>query len=343
MGGDASAASLENLFDQALNKGYVPKKYSIVSDWVGRVPTEYWSDDWKKEYEKAKKLSVVDSTFTNSINSKLPVVQSSGQYEFRLSKKGQYLTFLMVDSKAEFIYEYFIGVMQVQVESNSYRITPKKAFGLEVYGVHWSNVAAERMGQGLGKLMYTMLYTYVSSLNAALVSDSILYQGSQKMWFDYIPSIAPYFGIVINSIFLPINKEEMKSNGRSLAGDSSVDRVVAMKSPPELIRKIAYNFKGLSFQNGEYGVFIAYNTSVNEKFVDRNDHKKWKYFSNLVDEATSISELFKMFKTWRPNFDIDDAIIYGRNASNIKALVFSFSNANIIVKESGGKLVMVAV
>lgn len=366
--GNAAENSMEDFFNKVSYK-VLPKKYAEVSDWIGQEPKDSWNDNWKKEYERAKELSFVDSTFKGIINSKLPLIISKGGYELRYMKRGNRgLTFHLCDPNAKFVYEYFIGVIEVYTGNDSYRFTPSKAFGLKVYQINWSNVATEHMGRGLGKLMYTMVYEYVSGLGAALVSDTTLYQGSQKMWIDYIPTIASYFGIVMDDIFFPIDKSEMVSNGRSLMGDNSVSQMVAMQSPPTLIRKIEHNFKGLSFSKGEYGV-VRVNFGVNTKLVDtyaisnsdnsmltyysKNSGKRIKeknpvnrkndftYFSNLVDESSSIWNLFKKFEKFSGPA-LEDVTSFG-SKMNLQAVVFAFSNANVIVKKSGGKLVMVAI
>jgi GNAT superfamily N-acetyltransferase len=343
--GDASDASMESLYDRISYK-ILPKKYSDVSNWIGEEPRDEWSDQWKKRYEKAKQLSLVDSAFIGIINSKLPLVSSKGGYELRLMKSSNSLYFYLVDPNAKYIYEYFIGTITAQVGTNTFRFTPSKAFGLSTYQIHWSNVAREHKGKGLGKLMYTMVYEYVSGIGAALVSDGTLYQGSQKMWIDYIPSIASYFGIVLDDVFFPIDKSEVKANGRSLMGDSSVSAMVAMQNPPALIRKIANNVKGLSFSKGEYGV-IHTSRGINDKLLDPSTssylrtNPDFTYFSNLVDESNSIMNLFIKFEKYGgPN--IYDVTSY-TSKSNLEAVVFGFSNVNVIIKKSGGKLVMVAI
>jgi len=357
--GDASDASMESLYDRISYK-ILPKKYSDVSNWIGEEPNDDWSDQWKKRYEKAKQLSLVDSAFIGIINSKLPLVSSKGGYELRLMKSSNSLYFYLVDPNAKYIYEYFIGTITAQVGTNTFRFTPSKAFGLSTYQIHWSNVAREHKGKGLGKLMYTMVYEYVSGIGAALVSDGTLYQGSQKMWIDYIPSIASYFGIVLDDVFFPIDKSEVKANGRSLMGDSSVSAMVAMQNPPALIRKIANNVKGLSFSKGEYGVIhtsrgindklipegetlrtFTFNEKSNEWDVEKKKNVQFTYFSNLVDESNSIMNLFIKFEKYGgPN--IYDVTSY-TSKSNLEAVVFGFSNVNVIIKKSGGKLVMVAI
>jgi hypothetical protein len=356
MQGNASTSDMQDLYRRASDK-ILPLKYAKVLNWIGDDPDGYHNydmnaDELDKEQKKAEKLMLVNAEFISMINSKLPLVERSGGYELRLKKDGKNLQFHLVDPKAKYIYEYFIGIIDVEKNMRSYRIDPKKGFNLQTYQIHWSNVANEHMGKGLGKLMYTMVYAYITELGGALVSDSILFQGSQKMWFDYIPSIASFFGIVVNEIFFPIDKSEIS---RDILG-SGVDHVVAMEDPPKEIRKIAYNMTGLSFKKGEYGT-MRVRAGINDKieldnfllskssnFWDDKPNKKEKYtlFSNMVDDAPTIIILLKRMQGLGI-VDVYEAQNWTGEPSNLKACIFSFTNANVIVKETGGRLVMVAV
>ena len=374
MSGNAGSDDMEDFFIRVCRK-ILPAKYDIVRDWMGDDPNAYhrYSDDdddmdsatatskMDKEREKAQKLMLVNKDFKAVIDSKLPLITSGNGYELRLEKKGKNLTFHLVDPKAKYIYEYFIGIIQTESGTRSYRLNPKKAFNLMCYQIHWSNVAAEHMGKGLGKLMYTMVYEYVNGLGAALVSDSMLFEGSQKMWFDFIPSIASFFGVVVEDIFFPIDKGEVT---RDVMGNV-VDTVVAMENPPKEVRKIAYNVQGLSFKKGHYGV-MRVRAGINDKisitvgqtirtftFNDDEDgdsrwtskpNKEYKYtvFSNLVDQCPTMLILLKRME----QLDMVNRyeLVNGTSeATDLKACVFSFTNANVIVKETGGRLVMVAI
>ena len=213
----------------------------------------------------------------------------------------------------------------------------------------------------MGKLMYTMVYEYITGpLGGALLSDSMLFQGSQKMWMSYVPSIASYFGIVVEDVYFPIDKSEI---GPDVMGNY-VDHMVAMETMPTEVRKLANNVKGLSFKRGEYGV-IRVHENINKKLEKASNHLgyypngyssydektgKFKkpekpvetYFSNIVDEANSLSVLIK-----RMEYDYDMSIgsltSNTDEISNLKACVFAFDNMNVIVKQTGGKLVMVAI
>ena len=369
MSGNAGSDDMQDFFTNALN-GFLPSKYEIVDDWIGDDPNAYhrYSDDddtdaataatkMDKEREKAQKLMLVNSDWKAMIDSKLELISKSGGYELRMQKKGKDLIFHLVDPKAKYIYEYFIGIIKTESGTRSYRVNPKKAFNLNCYQIHWSNVAQEHMGKGLGKLLYTLVYEYVNGLGAALVSDSMLFEGSQKMWFNFIPSIASFFGVVVDEIFFPIDRAEISRDVMS----NGVNTVVAMENPPKEIRKIAYNVQGLSFKRGEYGM-CRVNAGINDKiglkagdtirtftFNDKDDrwqskpNKDFQYtmFSNLVDEAPTMIVLFKRMEGLGLA-DYTD-VVNQTNYMDLKACVFSFNNANVIVKETGGRLVMVAV
>ena len=374
MSGNAGSDTMEDFFSTALNR-ILPKKYEIVDNWMN---TNDWDDDTtelsdkdKKELAKAKELSLVNSDWKQMIDSKLPLISKKNGYELRLQKEGKDLVFHLVDPKAKWIYEYFIGVIKTESGARTYRSTPKKAFNLNCYQIHWSNVASEHMGKGLGKLMYTMVYEYITGLGAALVSDTMLFQGSQKMWFDFMPSIASFFGVIVDEIFFPIDTSEVS---RDVMGQT-VDSVVAMETPPLEIRKIANNVKGLSFKKGQYGM-LRVRASINDKIslkpgqtsrtftfqedprwmdMDKDndiDSGKWvskknkdfqfTYFSNLVDECPTMMNLLMRLE----QLDIVnryEVTNWSAEPKDMKTCVFSFNNANVIVKETGGRLVMVAI
>jgi len=214
------------------------------------------------------------------------------------------------------------------------------------------------MGQGLGKLIYEMVYKYVTSEGAALVSDTILFEGSQKMWMSYVPSIANWFGAVVRDVYIPISKEEMVSSAKSIADIS--DSLVAMENPPALIRKVANNFKGLSFSAGQYGVMqVRY--GINKKiykseklvFDPKLDHWRsksdkeiaWTYPSNLIDEANSLKDLIWRLRQYGLNTSITSGTGVGdaANLASLKSLAIAFDDAIIIVKETGGRLTWVAI
>jgi len=362
MSGDAGYRnSLEDFFGNIINDFKIlPTKYKIVYDWllINRgLPID--SIEMGADTEnKVNKLIIVNNEFKSIIDSKTKLVASSGGYQLRMQKYANQIVFHLVDTKAKYIYEYFVGIIKTEFGNHNYRFDSRKAFNLKCYQIHWSNVAEEKMGQGLGKLMYTMVYEYVNGLGAALVSDRMLFQGSQKMWFDYIPTIAKFFGVVLEDIFFPIDKSEINRDVMR----STVDTVVAMENPPKEIRKLAYNVQGLSFKKGQYGMMpiragindkialkageasrtFDYDSKAEKWIAKPNKNFQYTMFSNLVDESPTIIMLLKKME----GLDMCDRYdLTSRTAepSDLKACVFSFTNANVIVKETGGRLVMVAI
>jgi hypothetical protein len=374
--GHASATDLHGFFNNAVEKKFIKKKkrYSNIYDnmsWRGLAVEDFYTEkELEQNYNKCLKefeaLIRVDSEFLSDL---APIVSSSGQYSLHRKSDGSDINFMLGDKSAKNLAEYFIGTIRIEKETNYYNFTPKKAFGLQAYQIHWSNVAKEKMGQGMGKLIYEMVYKHISSEGAALVSDTILFEGSQKMWMSYVPSIASWFGAVVRDVYIPISKEEMVSSARSIADIS--DSLVAMENPPALIRKVANNFKGLSFSAGQYGVMqVKY--GINKKlfskaakdameydnFVYDDKTEMWRkkkekdfkgmdftYPSNLIDEANSLKDLIWRLRQYGLNTSITSGTGVGdaANLASLKSLAIAFDDAIIIVKETGGRLTWVAI
>jgi hypothetical protein len=368
MSGDAGSDGLKDIFDVAFKNGMLPKKYRTLF-WAGEdeaknIPREYIGKNLtakdKKEIEKHIELNKVTPEILAYLD-KYEKVGSSGNYVMIMKKSAKELNFMLCDKTAKYLTDFFMGTIRAERGNRSYSFTSKKAFNLKTYQIHWSNIAVEHKGKGLGKLMYTMVYEYISGpLGAALVSDSMLFQGSQKMWMQYIPTIASYFGIVVEDVFFPIDKSEV---GSDVMG-GSVNAMVAMQTMPTEIRKLAYNVKGLSFKRGEYGV-IRVREGINQKLEKQDSSNtvssRWQdwddvrldkpkkkvkpvqiYFSDLVDESNSIQILLK-----KMDYDYDmsrDMLVSNTgDVSNLKSCVFSFTNMNVIIKQGAGKLVMIPI
>jgi hypothetical protein len=344
VGGDASTTDMKDMFDSAFDKSILPKKYrnlyQSTSDEANAIPQNQVTRETLKFLDKYEKVG------------------NSGNYIMILKKRGSELEFLLCDKGAKYLTEFFIGVIKAQKGVNKYNFTPDKAFNLKTYQIQWANIADEHKGNGLGKLMYKMVYEYVSGpLGAALVSDSSLFQGSQRMWMQFIPDIASFFGIVVQDVFFPIDRSEI---GASIGSDS-VGMMVAMETIPTEIRKIIHNVKGLSFKGGEYGVIrvrddinkkIAVSTDAPEKDFNydsdngvwipkKNKNFQYTHFSNLVDEAITIYGL--VTKMENLDMNVGPVISNTDNITNLKACIFTFNNMNVIIKKTGGKLVMVAI
>ena len=368
MTGDAGSDRLKDIFDLAFRVGALPRKYKHLywsdEEEAKGIPTTYTASSMgskeAKEMQRNKELNQVNQQILDYLN-KYETVGSSGNYAMILKKSPKEWNFLLCDKSAKNLTEFFVGVIKVEKGTRSYRFSPKKAFNLDVYQIHWSNIALELKGKGMGRLMYTMVYEYISGpLGGALLSDGMLFQGSQKMWMQYVPTIANYFGIVVEDIYFPIDKSEI---GPDVMG-GSVDHMVAMQTMPTEIRKLAYNVKGLSFKSGEYGV-IRVRENINQKLEKQDNSNmgssRWQdwddvrldkpkkkekpvetYFSDLVDESNSIQVLLK-----KMDYDYDmsrDMLVSNTgDVSNLKSCVFTFDNMNVIIKQGAGKLTMIPI
>jgi hypothetical protein len=68
-----------------------------------------------------------------------------------------------------------------------------------------------------------------------------------------------------------------------------------MEKPPALIRKIAYNVKGLSFAKGEYGT-TSIDKSINDQLDLTVGDNEETDFLDLVDNTDTIKELVESLK-----------------------------------------------
>jgi GNAT superfamily N-acetyltransferase len=393
--GDANTNTLWNFFKDAVEKNAFrkQKKYNQLYDgmsWAsgrfsydmlfsideikkltGNKRMKNWGEFDIRELDSATKKKVDKAvaekyTFTPEMVKDLsgPVVASRGQFNLHAEKHGSEIYYRLGNKGAKYVYEYLIGVIKVEKTASSYRYTLKDAFDLKCFQIHWSNIVDEYKGQGFGKMIYEMVYEHVSSKGIALASDTILFSGSQKMWFQLMPSIANNFGIVMNDIYFPIAKEAMQSEGPSIGEKARY--CVAIQNPPPLIRKISHNFKGLSFTAGSYGLMTCYG-GVNDKllskaakdameydnFVYDDKTERWRkrkekdfkgidftYVANLIEESTSIVNLYYKLKSYDIFKDYDS---YNDSIPAAQAIVLSFENANLIVKETGGRLTWIAI
>ena len=375
MSGDASASELDDLYSDVIK--YLPKKYRVVDGymrWIvdpsfepspgqkrtmdaaadieaGKKLIGYDKDHirWGKEFLKAKSLINMNSEFISDVDKSFSRISREGGFELRLheSNRGKNLEFYLTDRSAKYINQFFIGVIKVEKKIGNYRsFDLKKSFNIQEYTIHWSNVAKEFRGQGMGRTIYKMVYDYVTQQGGALTSDSILFQGSQKMWKQFMPEIASYFGAVYDQVVYPVPKSEIAG----AAEESSVDRFIAMEDVPLELRKLSANLKGLSFLNGDYGI-IQCRENINKKLVkfsylswsdkdQKKAEKEFTYFSNLVDESVSLRILFKKLNDLDFNYSLRS---YNTTEEKIKTGIFAFENATVIVKETGGRLVMVAI
>jgi hypothetical protein len=299
------------------------------------------------DYDELK-IPVSDPVFQKQINKKFTIVGESNGYKLVTTKEDRYgdVKYYLVNPSAKVIGEYFIGIVKTELNKGEF-YNLKKGFGVEIETVHWSNVAIETRGTGVGKLMYTMVYEHVKSKGRALGSDSMLFEGSAGMWMSYMPSIAKYFGIIINDLMLPISPEELNKKNKPAFDTFGVDGFVAMENPPQMVRKIAYNVKGLSFVKGEYGV-VKMDGKVNDKidvtristnaFFNREE-PKYEY-SRFIDYINNFSTIKALLNS-TIRYNIKDTV--GTKKTKYKTLLFAFEDAIIIVKQTSSGLVPVVI
>lgn len=335
--GDAAADNLYDIANSALSR------IDIDAD------LDNGTGDEVNQYEE---LPTSHPVFVKSLAKRTTEIAKSGGYALLLKKgsKSEFDYFL-VNKSAKKIGEFFIASMRTDI-STYRRYNLKKAFDVIVETVHWSNLATELRGRGVGKLLYTLVYDYVKSKGRALGSDSILYEGSAGMWMTYMPKLAPYFGIVLDGVILPISKEELTIKNKPIFDIFGLDGFIAMENPPKLVRKIMHNVQGLSYIGGEYGVAKSY-ASINDTFpVDtpatlslnqiRAGKKEPKarevLFIDYVNEFKTIKDLLKSEVE-----NIIDEVDTAKKKKNIKALIFAFYDAIVVVKQTPNGLVPVVI
>jgi hypothetical protein len=311
----------------------------ISSDAIYMNGIEYELGKKRKDDYDELQIPVSDPVFQNQVKKKFVTVGESSGYRLLTTKSDRYGggRYYLINPNAKVIGEYFIGIIKTEVNTGEF-YNLKKAFGVEVETVHWSNVALEMRGTGVGKLMYTMVYDHVKSKGRALGSDSMLFEGSAGMWMRYMPSIAKYFGIIVNDLMLPIAPEELNKKNKSAFELFGVDGFVAMETPATLVRKIAYNVKGLSFVKGEYGV-VRMDGKVNDiiDVTKRNRDIFGQRSRDPKEESARFIDYVNNFSTMKAllNSPIDYSIrdITGTKKTKYKTILFAFEDAVLIVKE----------
>lgn len=269
--------------------------------------------------------------FTDNVKSVKKVITKIKKKGGKLvSKSGNYglyfdgtKNYFLVDHNASSPESMFVGVMQVTPVKQLYNVAPKTAFKQQIYGVHWSNIATEKMGLGLGKLMYFLMFNHVSNnLQGALMSDSVLFKGSFKMWLNYMPTLAEYFGVVQGDFILPVSREELGKFAKSARSVQAIDGFVAMDNPPKAIRQMGYNVRGLSFFEGEYNSFY-YEEDGSKSFVDFLETNEPKNIDSLIKKFGKPSAI---------------GLTTVKSTKRLKTAFFMFNNAIIIVRDLGNKL-----
>ena len=325
---------LETRLKESLILKKEPNKKEKFKSALSSVEEALWTQKSHMQGDSLKEMYIQAQRyfyFTENIESVKKVITKIKKEGGKLvSKSGNYglyfdttKNYFLVDHNASSPVNMFVGRMQVTPVKELFNVDPKTAFKQQIYGVRWSNIATEKMGLGLGKLMYSLMFNHVSNnLQGALMSDMVLYKGSFKMWLNYMPNLAEYFGVVQGDFILPISKEELEKFAKSARAVQAVDGFIAMDNPPKKIRQMGYNVRGLSFFEGEYSSFY-YEQEGSKDFIDFLE----------ANEPKNIDTLIKKFG--RPS-----AIGIGtvKSTKRLKAAFFMFKDAMIIVRDLGNKL-----
>ena len=284
----------------------------------------------------------------NKINEKLEYVANDGQYNLGMINDRRYrndFIFYLVDTKAKNPGEHFVGQIKTTIKKKGYRYNLEKGFGLVAYEVHWSFVPKEMQGTGMGKRLYSLVFDYITSQNAVMYSDSMLFEGSSRMWRTYIPTIAEFFGIQINDVMLPCSADDVaKVDYKNAKKVDNVDGFIAMDNPPKMVRKMAYNTTGLSFFKGEFCV-VEVDDTVNTKVTvgGTRDTALLPYY-NAIQSYDSVKEIVKSFIDGDLRFKRRQRpIMAGKSISNLKCVFLTFDDAILCAKDVGGDVVIVAI
>lgn len=282
------------------------------------------------------------------IHKELNYVVNDGQYSLGMFKHKRYkedFIFYLVDNKAKNPGEFFVGQIKTTVKKKGYRYNLEKGFGLIAYEVHWSFVPKEMQGTGMGKRLYSMVFEYITSQNAVMYSDSMLFEGSSRMWRTYIPTIAEYFGIQINDVMLPCSADDVANvDYKNAKKVDNVDGFIAMDNPPKMVRKMAYNTTGLSFFKGEFCV-VEVDDKVNSKVTvgGTRDTAVLPYY-NAIKSFDSVKDVVKSFIDGDLRFKRRQRpIMAGKSTTNLKCVFLAFDDAILCVKDVGGDVVIVAI
>ena len=271
------------------------------------------------------------------IKSKAKDIISSKDMELLVFKaSGNNNKCALVNPKANTISEYFIGMINISFDEDSRTYSDystSQAVDIPFYQITWSDLAKAYRGKGIGKQLYTLVYEWTKSKGAGLTSDNTLYEGSARMWTNYMPQIASYFGVLLGNIIIPISKEEAMLDKFKHFG--AADGFAAFENPSKTMRKILYNLKGLTYSNGDiFIVDLAETQKVNSKI----DREETMTLFDMVEESSSMKELLDKIDrevSVDNEFGGKQSLKYiNRTAktSSVKATVFTFEDSLVIVK-----------
>jgi hypothetical protein len=295
-------------------------------------------------------LPTNNKTFVKSLAKRTTTIAQSGAYTLLVKNGGKpEFQYFLVNKSAKQIKEFFIASMRTDITTYR-RYNLQKAFDVVVETVHWSNLATELRGQGVGKLLYTLVYEHVKGMGRAFGSDYMLFEGSAGMWMTYMSKLGSYFGVVLDGIILPIPKEELTIKNKPIFDMWGLDGFIAMENPPKLVRKIMHNVQDLSYIRGEYGVAKSY-ANVNDvieiyppikpsqlKPGMKGTKPRKVQFIDYINEFKTIKDLLNSKVE-----NIVDEIDTAKKKKNIKALIFAFADAMVVVKQTQNGLVPVVI
>lgn len=320
---------LKELSELSLPKGQASEKSSAGIGIEGMITLLSVKGMSKYDFENSSTANTLVEPLVNDLLQSRSPVAEDGQYKLFLKVQSGESKFYLIDTKAPTVDMVFVGTMKLEKYDEGFMYNVQTAFDLKMFQVHWSNVGIEYRGKGLGKVMYTLVYQYLSSKGYAMASDGMLFEGSSGMWRTYMPGIASYFGVIMRDILLPVTKADVADT--TLVENADVDGFVAMENPPKIVRKIAHNVQGLSFAKGEYGVVTMYSVAIEDATDEFND----KSFFDAIDEDEfeSLKDLANHINNFH---DIKTAT---GETNNLKCLILTFDDAIVAAKQVGDRIV----
>lgn len=272
--------------------------------------------------------------------------------------------YYIFDFSASTLKDFVVATLQGDRRDLNLAYSPRAAFDLPVFEIHWISVANHLRGRGYAKLLYKI----VLQKEGTLYSDDILFAGSYKLWTEYLPKISTWYGGLLPlswvtsdensgySMPIPITPEEMKSQqfaAKILKG------FIASVQPSSTLRKLGYNLKGLSFSKGELMV-IGLGQSIDvESFVLADDVDQDGGLVgeplNIVDAAESVDSIPELLQSLQEGYDMEltgelfvidpnklsTNLSYHIDPSQVekaRTLVACFQDATAVVKDLGSKV-----
>jgi len=313
--GDSSRESSINLFISIVHS-FLPNK------------TEYYFKV-NNNYEDVLNENIPVSKFIKDISKY--IVSEKGSNKLIVKKETGELYCILINADAPSLDLVVIGSINLQMFDEFSR---KFKFP-KTYHVSRSVVANEYLRADFGKLLYFLTYNYLDSQGIIMASDKTLFSGSFRMWTKFMPTIAPYFGIILSSLVFPISKEDLEKVDKSTSED--IDGFVAMKKYPPVMEKINKAVRNLSFVNGEYAyadLEVYHRASSKDRLFEDGDN-----FFEAIEYSNQKKLSLKNFVKYIERELGEKMLLAGKNYNNIKCVVFNFTDGIFVVREQNGKLV----